>query len=38
LALLNQHASQFGLTPAAYSLVSDSNPQNHGTLFLATPH
>jgi hypothetical protein len=38
LALLNQHASQFGLTPGAYSLVSDNNTQNHGTLFLATPH
>jgi beta-glucanase (GH16 family) len=38
LALLNQHASQFGLNPAAYSLVSDNNTSNHGTLFLATPH
>jgi hypothetical protein len=27
LALLNQHASQFGLNPAAYSLVSDSIPR-----------
>jgi len=38
LALLNQYASQFGVTPANYSLVQDNNTPHHGTMLLAASH